>query len=689
MKYSINLGNLAINLKTISLELLIEIGILAISIPVLIAANRYNNSLFHSSVELFNCIIFFAIFVFAYNTYNISKNNFLMFLGIGCFFSSIVNILHMFSHPGVSILFENGNRDIEIWFWIISRYIWLFTCLASTIFIFKPIKTLNVSLVFIIYFFITTISILSIFYWSTFPNHFIKSEYLISFKIICEYIISFIYIIISVVYFKLRKNIEFHLFAYLECSFIISAISEFFFTDLFNPLDWTNAAGHILRCFSAYFIYKTIINMGLKKPYSIIFNDLNLVDHKIKESEKLILRNQQCYDMIIDNSDNAIVIISENKFIFANNKLAELIGLEKAENIIDLEIEKFMSNEIRSSALQHINETLRAGKIDPFKESKILRLDGQIVDVEFMGCFCTYHGKSAIVVMFRDIRDRKQIKQLKNDIVEHKKVLDETKEINKLMTEFFSNISHELRTPLNVILGAIQILSLSGEEVPNNSIDLTLNKYLKSMKQNCYRLLRLVNNLIDISKLDSGYLKLNLRNYNVVNIVEDITLSVADYIENKGIELIFDTDVEERIIAIDADKIERIMLNLLSNSIKFTDKGGQVFVNLWDRDRSIIISVKDTGIGIPQDKLDIIFDRFGQVDRTLSRNCEGSGIGLSLVKSIVDMHGGSIRVLSNPGEGSEFIIELPIKLVKEEPHDKCLYKNKVEKIDIEFSDIYS
>lgn len=110
---------------------------------------------------------------------------------------------------------------------------------------------------------------------------------------------------------------------------------------------------------------------------------------------------------------------------------------------------------------------------------------------------------------------------------------------------------------------------------------------------------------------------------------------------------------------------------------------------MLDKYKSIIISVKDTGIGIPQDKLGVIFERFGQVDKTLSRNYEGSGIGLSLVKSIVDMHGGSIRVLSKPGKGSEFIIELPVRFVKEEIYDKCLYKNKVEKINIEFSDIYS
>ncbi|MBV7275346.1 PAS domain S-box protein [Clostridium sp. PL3] len=688
MQYSGYFGELGKTLKSIPLELLIEISILSIFIPALIAMDKYNDQLFHSLSELFNCAIFFAIFVFAYNTYNISKNNFLMLLGIGCFFVALVNVVQIFPHTGVSILFEERNKDIETEAWIIARYIWVFTCLASTIFIFKPEKNLNVYLVFIAYFFITALSLLSIFYLNIFPNSYIGDKGLASFKLISEYIISFLYIIVAIIYYRLRKNIEFQLFAYIEGSLVILVVSEFLLAVFFNPLDWRNGTGYILKVISAYFIYKAIIEIGLKKPYSTVFNDLNLIGHKVKESQKMIVSNQQCYDMIINNSDNAIVIGSENKLVFANNKLAELVGVENVADIMNSEIERFIPDEVKVSALHYINETIRNKKITPFKEARLKRLDGQVIDMEIMSCFCSYYGKPSIVAMFRDIRERKQIKQLENDIVENKKEIDKTREMNKLMTEFFANISHELKTPLNVILSAIQILSLPSGEETNNSAELRLNKYIKSMRQNCYRLLRIVNNLIDITKFDAGYLQLNLKNYNIVDIVEDITMSVADYIESKGIELIFDTDVEEKIMAIDADKIERIILNLLSNSIKFTNKGGKILVNLLNKNKSIIISVRDTGIGIPEDKLDIIFERFGQVDRTLSRNREGSGIGLSLVKSIVDMHRGSIRVLSKLGKGSEFIIELPVKLVKEKIYDKCLYENKLEKVRVEFSDIY-
>ena len=128
----------------------------------------------------------------------------------------------------------------------------------------------------------------------------------------------------------------------------------------------------------------------------------------------------------------------------------------------------------------------------------------------------------------------------------------------------------KLRTPLNVIFGSAQMIELYSK---NNIIcknTKIIGKYSKSRKQNSYRMLRLVNNLIDLTKIDSGFLKLNMQNYNIVNIVEDITLSVAEYIESKNINIVFDTDVEEKYMACDVDMIERIILNLLSNADKFT-----------------------------------------------------------------------------------------------------------------------
>mgnify|MGYP004616360469 FL=1 len=281
-----------------------------------------------------------------------------------------------------------------------------------------------------------------------------------------------------------------------------------------------------------------------------------------------------------------------------------------------------------------------------------------------------------------DVTSRKEVE------VEKKK-LEEAIHLESIRNEFFGNISHEFKTPLNIILGIVQLID-KNIELDNISKE-NLIRHVDIMKQNSYRLLRLVNNLIDISRIDIGYYNLQPSNYNIVKVVEDITLSIAEYVKHKKINLIFNTDVEEITLACDPDKIERVILNLLSNAIKYTDDNGDIYVSLNKVNEDVVVSVKDSGVGIPNDKLELIFDRFGQANDILSRRCEGSGIGLSIVKSIVEMHGGKIEVFSEIGKGSEFVFNIPIKILEEE-NVILTCDNKdyhVEKCNIEFSDIYS
>jgi len=302
-------------------------------------------------------------------------------------------------------------------------------------------------------------------------------------------------------------------------------------------------------------------------------------------------------------------------------------------------------------------------------------------DIKIFNFYSSYIGK---------LQDgRSLLSKVGIDVTEKKRLI-ELKEYDKIKTEFFSNISHELRTPINVIFSALQVLEL---KIKDYSCENLSSKYTKIMKQNCYRLLRLINNLIDITKIDSGYYDINKKNVDIVRLIENITMSVADYIETKGLSIKFDTSFEEKIIACDAEKMERIILNLLSNAVKFTPSGGKIIVNIKDCNENIEISVKDTGIGIPADKLNSIFERFVQVDKSLTRGHEGSGIGLSLVKCLVELQGGTISVKSRQGYGSEFKIKFPCQLVDETPDEtpgsSSMGENSIEKINLEFSDIYN
>lgn len=288
-------------------------------------------------------------------------------------------------------------------------------------------------------------------------------------------------------------------------------------------------------------------------------------------------------------------------------------------------------------------------------------------------------------------KERKMNIILQEQAKELKRAKELAEAANEAKDMFLANISHELRTPLNILLGATQITKqhLKNDDVLDRE---KIKAKAKIQIQNCYRLIRLVNNLIDITKIDSGNFILNISNCNIIEIVEVIVNSVVEYAALKNIKIIFDTDVEEIIIACDLDAIERIVLNLLSNAIKFTPEGGNIFVNIHTFNDEIEIRVKDTGIGIFEEKQQVIFERFKQADKLLTRTSEGSGIGLDLVKSLVEMHKGTIEVKSEYLKGSEFIVTIPINTLENHYNaEKNLLNNSsnvISKIDVEFSDIY-
>lgn len=388
--------------------------------------------------------------------------------------------------------------------------------------------------------------------------------------------------------------------------------------------------------------------------------------------------------------------MDENDHILDYNK--RLINiLEIPESLLQdndgEKLKKFViKNIVSTEEVNELTKLYNNGMNDKSYKKIRLRSD-RVLEVCSVQVALSDYETCGRVWYFRDVTDKEcMIGALKQSAEENEKLLKESMKYDMLKNEFFANVSHEFRTPINVLLGVIQLMNTM--KYDNLGLECTekIMRYLRIMKQNCYRLLRLTSNLIDMTKLDNGYFEVSLKNCNVVQIIEDITLSVASYIENKGIRLTFDTDIEEKTMAVDPDKLERIMLNLLSNAVKFTEREGSIFVNVSDKEDGIEISVRDTGIGIPEDKLNVIFERFRQVNNLLTREREGSGIGLSLTKNLVELLGGNIRVKSKQGEGSEFIVWLPYSYVEGEAVDEDeLYNNqsRVERIHIEFSDIYS
>ena len=425
---------------------------------------------------------------------------------------------------------------------------------------------------------------------------------------------------------------------------------------------------------------------GVCKLISIILRSWLLNKEVILENQRrTIIENE--LDEYLEKSTDLVCIYNENqKIINLSSSWTKILGWTK-EELLNTGIYDYVYFEDLKE-LSDINEYLSS--IDDKKNRKTeikTRYLCKNGTYKWIHWNIEYSEKiSGYFVTGKDITEK---------IVEEEiqKNLEERIKLEAMKCDFFTNMSHEFKTPLNIILGTMQVMKKCSEnygEIPNED----LNRYLKNIKQNSYRLLKLVNNLTDVSKMDIGYYNIRLSKNNIVNIIEDICLSVVEYAKNKGVEIIFDTECEEIEMACDPDAIERVVLNLLSNAIKYSlNENSRILVNISDDKEFVFVSIKDNGRGIPKDKLEIIFDRFEQANVDFRRRYESSGIGLYLVQSIIKLHGGNIKVDSVENKGSTFTFALPknLKINDEVKNVSSFEKNNIsiEKCKIEFSDIYN
>lgn len=420
-------------------------------------------------------------------------------------------------------------------------------------------------------------------------------------------------------------------------------------------------------------IYLQCTKWQYKNKYGEILGVLgtaiNITD-KIKLKEN-IEKNEANFQEIVSYSESVFIIRDRKKAIYVSPSFENLFesNPDKLYEDINYLADYFYDRNIVNKDFDSFDTPMEVTA-----KLKNIKKEDKWVWVKFVPIKDENDNTVKRIGVISDATKRKQIEE----------------EMEQLRLDFFANISHELRTPINLVLSAIQVLSLRIEKLDVETRDYFF-KYIGIMQQNGFRMLKLVNNLIDMTKIDSGYFIYTPQNGNIISFVEEICMSVSDFVSRNSMEIVFDTDLEEKIIGFDAEKIERIILNLLSNAVKFNKPNGSinVYINCED-EKYIKIKIKDTGMGIPNDKLYNIFERFEQVKGKIKNEREGSGIGLSLVKSLVEIHGGYIQVNSVLGEGSEFIISIPNKLVESDSLNSEIICNQSQskRINVEFSDIY-
>lgn len=426
---------------------------------------------------------------------------------------------------------------------------------------------------------------------------------------------------------------------------------------------------------SAFPIYD---DLGKVESAVIIYRDI-ADKYKIEEYDALAenIKHLKIRYALISSRDFNIKYINEEvfegvKLIFPHiDSLSQIIG----KNFFD-----FYNIEEKEEIIENINTCIKE-KQSKYVYKKRFIEGGQVNCLK--GVFQPIYGDNGQVENINCIG-----MNITEEVLENEKMARAL----KAQEEIFINTSHELKTPINLIFSASQLLNIY---IENQDLKINRNKLRNSNKiiiQNCYRSIKLINNILDVSRIEEGFYKLDLENRNIVSVIDDIVSTVSDYTKDNNLSIIFDPEVEDLVIAIDLYKFERIMLNLISNAIKFSNQDGDIFISLSLKEDFVEISVKDKGIGIDEENIDSIFDKFKQENKSLSRGAEGTGIGLSLVKSLIEIHGGTVELESKIGLGSNFIIKLPHRRVDKPaiPLDGCEdHENRVEMIKFELSDIYS
>lgn len=363
----------------------------------------------------------------------------------------------------------------------------------------------------------------------------------------------------------------------------------------------------------------------------------------------------------------------KGRYIYCNREFCKCLGL-KSNQIIgktDKDIYKYnkqskIFGEKDKEVIRYKSKRIYQKEIDTINQKR------KYIEITKTPMINSKNQVCGIVGMVRDITNTRHINE----------------EIEKLKSDFFSNLYHELGTPINAIMSSLQLLSFNIDSM--KKVDAEEIQYIGDIiKKNGLRLLKLTNNLVYVTKLDSNEIRCNFKMGDIVSFIENICTKTAIFCKGKSISLIFDTNKEEYIGEFDENIIEKILLNLLSNAIKYNKKNGKIEVLLTCEKEYITIKVKDEGVGIPNRYTKRIFEKLGYVDDRLVKLNEGSGLGLYITNSIVNIYGGIIDVNTSLGEGSEFIVKLPFKKgnTKNKISSKCVMSG-FDPISIEFSDIY-
>jgi PAS domain S-box-containing protein len=374
---------------------------------------------------------------------------------------------------------------------------------------------------------------------------------------------------------------------------------------------------------------------------------------KQKRAEEKIARSEIKYRSLFEKSNDAIIIHDFNgRILDVNKKTCQTLGYSE-EELKQKSILELFSPEYKEKVKAAIMEVRATGSTR--KETKLIRSDGTFIFLDFNASLLQVQ-QNTIQAVGRDITDRIRAEEAMINARIEAETASRTK------SEFLANMSHELRTPLNSIIGFSDILI---ERVFGELNERQL-KYVNNISISGRHLLGLINDILDLSKVEAGKMELHYSGFSIGSVFDEVKSTLSPLAMVKSLKMDFNMDHDIGNIQADRNRLIQILYNLISNAIKFTPKGGSISVFCKKSGNRVIFSVKDTGIGISPEDQKKLFQPFTQIDSSSSKQYCGTGLGLVLVKKLVELHQGEIYVESEAGKGSSFTFELPAVNEEEE-----------------------
>jgi PAS domain S-box-containing protein len=367
-----------------------------------------------------------------------------------------------------------------------------------------------------------------------------------------------------------------------------------------------------------------------------------------KEIERLEHENQERMSLIIDNINCGVIVVDANthEIVDINTTALEMVGRKK-ENAIGNVCHKFICpTEMGRCPINDLKQSLDSS------ERVIISSDGTRIPILKSVEIVNLGGRKLFIESFFDVTKIKNTEKALMDAKIHAEAANRTK------SEFLATMSHELRTPLNSVIGFSDLL-LDGSFGQLNEKQ---NKFMENISHSGKHLLTLINDILDISKIEAGKMELFYEIFDVSDLLSDIHLMMKPLAAKKGLLLEFNMKPRSIFINADRGKLKQVLYNLIGNAIKFTPEKGEVHVDVSMEDQMLLVNVRDNGIGISREDQGKLFKAFVQLDSASNRKYEGTGLGLALVKNLLELHGGDIDVESEYEKGSTFYIRIPLNL---------------------------